>query len=327
MAGWKKRYWKRAVRRGRHYYYYGRRRRYRRSSRYINGSNRATIRLKCLQQDAQASRSSGYGPNYGSVYAIYPYTNMGNGLCANDLYKKYVDLYEETKFIGMKVQICITSVIGGADIPSLQIFTAWDRRHGVTEPARSAAEIVKSSTSSVLTALNNNVAKFTKSIWASDLIEKAQWHDCDLDSTGKDSAWADAGANPNFFCPCFYMVFGNPSKASATTVYFSVATTYYVAFRSPRYAIASTKDLPEKVFVSMDDDQEGELMANDTLMEDVPPAATAAADTAGLDKLEVKSGPRHGKLVAGLAAAGGTAAIGKMAYDTVRALNRIRDEL
>lgn len=235
-------------------YRYGKKRYHYKSSRYINGTGRSSIRLKVMVQDPSQQKQSGNYQGYGNVYAIYPYWTQSNGVTASPLYQKYVELYEETKFIGMKVQVCVTSVIGNATLPSLQIFTAWDRRHGSSEPAKTADEIVAQSTNSVMTALNNNVAKFTKSIYASDLIEKAQWHDSDLNSSGADLAWTSAGSNPNFFCPAFYMCFGSPSITTSQVVNFSVSTTYYVAFRSPRYSASASKSLPVKTVLALEPD-------------------------------------------------------------------------
>lgn len=240
--------------------YYGRRR-YRRSyaRRYINGSSRSAIRIKTAVTDF-TDKKSGYGDQLGTVYKIEPlsfnYTTAN--LTSSPLFKAYKDLYDEMKLIGMRVNISVTDVVGNSTLPSLQIYTAWDRRHGYGEQIPTATQIKAMSTMNVATALNNNVAKISRSIYASDLIEKAQWIDSDVDSsTGTVVAWQTAGKNPNFFCPAFYMVFGSPSLSQATevgSVHFNVAVTYYVAFRCPKYGgTSSAKDLPAKDVEFIDD--------------------------------------------------------------------------
>lgn len=165
---------------------------------------------------------------------------------ASPLYRTYCNLYEECKCIGMKVNISIASQIGAAALPSLQIYTAWDRRHGSSEPAYSADEIKNSATYNVATALNNNVAKLTRSCYASDLMEKAQWHDCTVSTSGDsyiDRAYSAAALNPNFFCPSFFFCFGSPSldddhQAPATVAY-QLSIVYYFAFRNPKFGASA----------------------------------------------------------------------------------------
>lgn len=61
----------------------------------------------------------------------------------------------------------------------------FDRRHGETEAAPDADAIKNASSMSVATALNNNVAKISRSCYASDLIEKAQWIDSSMDAADR----------------------------------------------------------------------------------------------------------------------------------------------
>lgn len=170
----------------------------------------------------------------------------GRSVLASPLYRTYCGLYEECKCIGMKVNISIASPIGGVTLPSLQIYTAWDRRHGSSEAAWSSAEIKNSATYNVATALNNNVAKLTRSIYASDLMERAQWHDCTLTTAVGggyyDTAYNDAAANPNFFVPSLFFCFGSPSLADAqapATVNYQISVVYYFAFRNPKYGASA----------------------------------------------------------------------------------------
>lgn len=250
--------------RGYSYYRYRRRRprRYvrrwfkRRFRRYVNGSSKSVIRMK-TSVDKVINLNSGSSSGPGEVNATNAFagfnTNLGgNSVLSSPLYRTYCNLYEEVKLIGMRVSIAVTSVVGNATLPSLQIFTAWDRRHGVAEAAYTAAEIKAASSYNVATALNNNVAKLTRSIYASDLMEKAQWHDCSINITPPaqagdptvytDAAYAGAGFNPNFFSPCFFLCFQSPTlaPANATTVTASVTVTYYMAFRNPKYGAGAS---------------------------------------------------------------------------------------
>lgn len=268
-------------RRFRRYRRYGRRYLRRRSyaRRYVNGSSRSTIRMKC-NQVYTAAVNAGYtdAATGAAINAVYPYMATASGLPNNALYAAYTQLYEETKLIGMKVALSVVSTVGGADIPSLQIYTTWDRRHGHGEAAPTVAEIKASANQTVATALNNNVAKITRSCYAGDLMEKAQWHDCSGSSAQAtlnwDAAWVAAGANPNFFCPAFFFFFNCPSKAAVTSISYSMSITYYVAFRNPRYGgSASNRDLAVRSVTFADD---AAPPADDGDMED--PVIAAADD-------------------------------------------------
>lgn len=267
---------------GRRYY----RRRYRRSyaRRYVNASSRSSLRMKC-NETFTTSQNAGYGNAASGAFVnhIIPYDGAINGaVTRNPLYQSYAALYEETKLIGMKINLSVTSAVGGQDTPSLQIYTSWDRRHGNGEADPTVAEIQASSTSAVATALNNNVAKLSRSIYASDLMEKAQWHDSTISAANVDEAWNAAGANPNFFCPAFFWFFNSPSLGAVHSINYSISVTYYVAFRNPKFGgSASSKDLPERLITIPEGDEDamdiGESSGEDG---DLYPIAAAARATA-----------------------------------------------
>lgn len=268
-------------RRFRRYRRYGRRYLRRRSyaRRYVNGSSRSTIRMKCNQVfTGQANAGYSDAATNAVVGAIAPYGNAQTAVTTNPLYRAYTQLYEETKLIGMKVALSVVSTVGGADIPSLQIYTTWDRRLGYGEVHPTVAQIQSSASQTVATALNNNVAKITRSCYAGDLMEKAQWIDSSgsaaAGTVGFNAAWIAAGLNPNFFCPGFFFFFNCPSKAAVTAISYSLSITYYVAFRNPRYGgSASTRDLPARSVTFADD---AAPPADDGDMED--PVIAAADD-------------------------------------------------
>lgn len=277
-------------------------RRYRRGHRsyarkYVNATSRSSVRLRfSVEDNFELASGTAAAPGAVKEFCALKASNVDGSALKSPLYRTYCSLYEECKVIGFKCQISIASVIGGADIPSLQIYTAIDRKHGATEPAITAAEIKQSSSYLVSTALNNNVAKITRSCYASDLMEKATWHDCSLaeDATHTfnfDQAYNAAGLNPGFFVPCLAMCFQAPTLAASVNVKVNVSTVYYFAFRNPKYGggnAASTRvqDLGG-VFRGpanpddggdMDDGQPINLVEyDDGDDDDDPPAAAAAA--------------------------------------------------
>lgn len=241
----------------RFYRRYGRGRSYARK--YVNASSRSSCRMKTTVTYT-TSANAGYGSaaTDAVVKQVRPLDGASSGTtaAASPLYKTYCSLYEECKVVGVKVNLSVVSPVGGSDIPSLQIFTAWDRKHGQGEPAYTVDDIKNSSTSNIATALNNNVAKLSRSCYASDLMEKATWFDATLDSANgyRNVAWNAAGLNPNMFCPSFFFFFNCPSLGAAKSVSYSLSITYYFAFRNPRFGGggSSAKDMPVRVVAAVD---------------------------------------------------------------------------
>lgn len=226
----------------------------RRIRRFVNGSTRSTIRVKVplhfnlgfTQQAASVGTA---------VARVCPMDNSQSyaSVFNSGLYRTYCHLYDEVKIIGMKCNINVSSQVGGNDIPSLQIFTAFDRRYGFGEASPTFANLQTYSTFNVATAVNNSVAKLQRSLYASDLLEKAQWHDCTLadpnlpvgnpdksaDAFYHDKAWEAAAANPNFFSPALNIAMAVPNVQVQTTVNANLDVTYYFAFRNPKYGAAA----------------------------------------------------------------------------------------
>ena len=157
----------------------------------------------------------------------------------SELYRTYCKLYDEVKCIGAKAILNVSSEVGRTDIPSLQIYTGWDRRFSNADNTPTFDDIKTYSTYQVATAVNNSVCKLQRTCYASDLLEKAQWHDSSIAQNASnywyDKAFVSAGDNPNFFCPALFLAFAVPGKTTATTVSYTVDVVYYFSFRNPKY--------------------------------------------------------------------------------------------
>lgn len=258
----------------------------RRFRRYVNGSSRSTVRMKTAV-DFTTTATAGYGldatdAQVVSFAALQGTTGAFAVAARSSLYKTYCSLYEECKVIGMKVSLSVVSAVGGADIPSVQIYTSWDRKYGRGEPDPTVKQIKDSATSNVSTCLNNNVAKIIRSCYASDLIEKATWFDASLDDTNGNcnKAWYTASTNPNMFSPQFSFFLNCPSKGATQNVSVSIACTYYFGFRNPRFggsANSRTLDLGERsAFIADNDDNMDD--GDGALLPDAPPDVDGAAE-------------------------------------------------
>lgn len=272
----------------------------RRFRRFVNGSSRSMIRLKvpCTGSftwtqaaDTQGTTVTRFSPFVPSSSVISP---LHTGL-----YRAYCNLYDEVKCIGMKLKLSVSSAVGGSDIPSLQIYTAFDRRFGVGDDVPTFAQLKEYSTYMVATAVNNSVAKLERSCYASDLLEKAQWHDCSLDlsaGTYSDKAYTAAGANPNFFCPAAFIAMAIPDKTNEIAVTGTVDIMYYFAFRNPKYGGTSSNSKFETTVLDRRSVDNGDTLDLDEeeMVDAPPPAATAAADP---DPPRRVTTARHGRVV------------------------------
>lgn len=201
-----------------------------------------------------------------STVQIAPFlpSNYRTSPLNSQLYRTYCSLYDEVKCVGFKINVNISSPVGGSEIPALQIYTAFDRKYCNGESAPNYASMKTYSTYQVATAVNNSVAKLTRSIYASDILEKATWHDCTLAEnagTYSDSAYVAAGANCNFFSPAFFICFAVPQQTLQVTINVTYDVTYYYAFRNPKYGAAAgnskfTMDPVERVTLADDGDMD-----------------------------------------------------------------------
>lgn len=269
----------RSYRRGWRRYY---RRKFRRGfSRFVNGSSKSMVRVKVPVTQVFSIASVG---SSGVVMtpALSPFMPSGNyfSVLSSPLYQLYTELYEEVKCIGMKVILSIGTPVGTSSVPSLTVVTAFDRRyaHG-SDAAPSFAQLMQYSSQQKATAVNNSIAKLVRSVYASDLMEKAQWHDCSLNSSGgafTDGAYTAAGANVNFFSPCMWLGVSQ-TGSTAQTISFQADITYYFAFRNPKYGGSSSSSkgvsFADPEFETLDD----EVDDMDTKRGDAELEATAAA--------------------------------------------------
>lgn len=218
------------------------------SRKYINGSSKSTVRVKVPMQGTWTGTItvSGQAPNYtvtppNPSFIVSPwYRSSTNPMSALNsvLYRTYTTLYEEVKCIGMKVRIASATPIGTATLPNLYIVTTWDRRNSPNEPIPSFQDLQIYSTQQSAIAVNNSVAKLKRSCYASDLLEKAQWHDTTLEQTAtywRDYAYEGSGANVNFFAPALACNFTAQGLTQSVSVTFTFDITYYFAFRNPKY--------------------------------------------------------------------------------------------
>lgn len=219
----------------------------RRLRRFVNGSSKSTIRVKVPVHFNYSITTASATPTHSDVMCIAPFfkSDTSGSALSSPLYRTYCDLYDEVKCIGGKIRLNVSSPVGGSEIPSLQIYTAWDRRNGFTNTGGATQHeyptvdnMMNMSTASVATAVNNSVAKLERALYASDLLEKAQWHDSSLASAAgvySDRACCAAGDNPNFFHPGFYYFFRFPGATAQKALAYSFDIVWYFSFRNPKY--------------------------------------------------------------------------------------------
>ena len=213
----------------------------RRTRRFINGSSKSSIRLKIPMNitDSLTQAQDTLGTSVAVLTAPFYTSQLNCSPLNSELYRTYCKLYDEVKCIGAKAILNVSSEVGRTDIPSLQIYTGWDRRFSNADNTPTFDDIKTYSTYQVATAVNNSVCKLQRTCYASDLLEKAQWHDSSIAQNASnywyDKAFVSAGDNPNFFCPALFLAFAVPGKTTATTVSYTVDVVYYFSFRNPKY--------------------------------------------------------------------------------------------
>ena len=243
------RYFRRRYRRYRPYRRYYRRRYYKR--RYVNTNSRSSVKVRInFEWQGQVTCAQGTGVSTLIQYSPFKASNAVNhdGALHSALYRNYCDLYDEVKCNAMKVKMNIINNIGTAEIPSLTVHTGWDRRKPANYGGPTFDEIAGNPAYRSSICLNNNVAKFSRSIIASDIQERSMFHDSRLDppiggGNYEDIAYQAYGAACPFFAPGFYCYLQN-SNTARRDIDFVCQCTYWFTFRSPKYGLtqAAAKD-------------------------------------------------------------------------------------
>jgi len=188
-------------------------------------------------------------------------SNQPHGCCSavqTPLYNAYANLYDQVKCDGVVTRFSILTAIGGTTMPAVQVVMAYDRYGNYNEAlfddaplvGPTTAQLFNFSSASVVSAINNSVAKTSRSCWASDIQERTTFHDCTV-ITGT------ASISPNYlFCDRDFL--SSPNKvgyfspltliglrlsaapAEETTVSALIEQTYYFTFRNPKYGGSSS---------------------------------------------------------------------------------------
>ena len=101
------------------------------------------------------------------------------------------------------------------------------------------------SSASIVSAINNSVAKTSRSCWASDIQERTVFHDCDV-GAGANSATVDVDFTRNaskvgYFSPLLLLGLRlAAAPQSDIVVQVLIEQTYYFTFRNPKYGGSST---------------------------------------------------------------------------------------
>lgn len=244
----------------------------RRMRRFVNGSSKSTVRVKVpVTKTFSVASVNAAGVVYSDPITPWRGNTFDVGL-SSPLYRLYTQLYDEVKCVGVKVVLSIGTPIGTSTVPSATFITAWDRRLTPVDPndptledsVPTYAELLNYSSQQKATAVNNSIAKLRRSCYASDLMEKAQWHDCSLSSLNLDIAYQSCGPNPNFFCPGMWIGVSQTGSASQT-ISMQADIVYYFAFRNPKYGAGSSSKGVETRSMPVMADMEHEQLADEDM--------------------------------------------------------------
>lgn len=236
------------------------------SSRIANRSSRSQISLKfeCNDYRIMAIAANATEPtftlNVTPFMNIFPVSNKHLCMCnliENDVYRRYVEMYDEVKIRGCVVKVTINSAVGSGALPSLTVNSCFDRK-GCYEDIRTAEAVMSNSSiknSSAYmskTFLNNSVCVFRRSCFASDLMEKIMFHDCTIDpanvnrtvngdtvASRADMTWMSSQYSTPFFCPNFWLGIERPKEVNGADVNVALSVMWYVTFRNPKYGVAA----------------------------------------------------------------------------------------
>ena len=166
------------------------------------------------------------------------------------LYAAYANLYDQVKCDGVVTTLSVVSPIGSGALSALQVIVAYDRQ-GTKNEVTNAQDLPSPITVGTLfsyssavarSAINNSVAKMTRSCWASDLQERTMFHDCSIFvSTGGtrvyDHDFYSNAAKVGYFAPLTMIGLRLPAVApqDGVSVQLLLEQTYYFTFRNPKF--------------------------------------------------------------------------------------------
>lgn len=245
---------------------FGRGRRGPRSA-YTSGRRRVTLRVPV---EAQAQFTIEAGSNWSNLLCIQPFlsykstsANKNAGvasLVSSPLYRNYATLYDQVKIDSVYVSGSVIEGIGiGGSFDSLSFASAWDRNIQPVEVKVGGAPGITAQTiqygSEAQTFLLTNNSKQLVHRWnrASDLLEKATFHDCSVALAPAASQYryydvaffplgtASENANGGLgYVPGLWMAFYSPQTvASPRTVNVTFKVIWNVTFRNPKYGLAA----------------------------------------------------------------------------------------
>lgn len=264
-----KRYWKKYWRRY--------------SRRFINGSSKSIVRVKVPVSNTFSIPNVPAGGTVMNI-PITPFDASTNAFSAltSPLYQQYCKLYDEVKCIGCKCALSIGTPIGTSSVPSVQVITAWDRKCCFDDLADipTFANLKNYGSQQTTVAVNNSIPKLVRSCYASDLMEKATWHDCSLapgaNSSVYDPVWGAPGNACTFFAPAMWLAVAQSNASAAQTISFQIEIKFYFAFRNPKYGASSSN----KALAPMDEEEEAaatlDLMQHEDEVERLAPSAKRA---------------------------------------------------
>lgn len=167
------------------------------------------------------------------------------GAVRSRLYEAYTGLFDEVKCDGMKVKMAIAGGVGAAAGYVLNIGTAVDRKTTLDELESERPDMTEMRDYAGYverTYIDNSVAKCTRSLWASDLLDKTAFIDQNLQ---QDSSMADNTiyyeattdtTTPPMFNPVIWLAVGvGNTTAAPRNVVMHVNCVFYMTFRSPKY--------------------------------------------------------------------------------------------
>ncbi|BDI21093.1 capsid protein [Hudisavirus sp.] len=252
----RRRYGRRYSRYRRSYYRYRRRR----SGTSSNATNRGRIRVRVpIQQVLAVPVASGSTDS--SIVTSSPFVSGAAnraplavcGAVGTPLYRAYANLYDQVKCDGVVTRLAILTPIGaGTNVSpaSVQVVMAYDRmgcqREVFNNPLApqqpaTTASLFDYSSATVVSAINNSVAKTSRSCWSSDLQERTSFHDSSLTTTQANADYCDADWVSNtdrvgYFAPMTVFGMRLPGAPSADfVIQVMLEQTYYFTFRNPKY--------------------------------------------------------------------------------------------